>query len=72
MMISDERLNELRVSGDRVRVVRDDLESNDVIGIVVAWDPEHVIIRRRNRRVVKLDRRYSYQLYDEPRTSPLA
>lgn len=71
-MISDERLNELRLSGDRVRVVRDDLESNDVTGIVVAWDPEHVIIRRRNRRVVKLDRSYSYQLYEEPRTSPLA
>ncbi|WP_054958008.1 hypothetical protein [Paenibacillus dakarensis] len=70
-MISDERLNELRLSGDRIRVVRDDLESNDVIGIVVAWDPEHVIVRRRNRRVVKLDRNYSYQLYDEPRTSPL-
>lgn len=70
-MISDERLNELRLSGERVRVVRDELDSNDVIGIVVAWDPTHVIIRRRNRRVVKLDRNYSYQLYSEPRTSPL-
>ncbi|NMO95347.1 hypothetical protein [Paenibacillus lemnae] len=70
-MISDEQLNELRLSGERVRVVRDDLESNDVIGIVVAWDAEQVIFRRRNRRVVKLSRSYSYQLQSEPRTSPL-
>ncbi|WP_106766290.1 hypothetical protein [Paenibacillus faecalis] len=70
-MISDEQLNQLRLSGKRVRVVRDDLESNDVTGIVVAWDEQHVLIRRRNRRVVKLDRKYSYQLFDEPRTSPL-
>ncbi|ANY75130.1 hypothetical protein [Paenibacillus ihbetae] len=70
-MISDERLDELRLSGDLVRVVRDDLESNDIIGFVVAWDPQHVIIRRRNRRVVKLDRNYSYQLKSEPRVSPI-
>lgn len=70
-MISDEQLDALRLSGERVRVVRDDLESNDVVGIVVAWDPEHVLIRRRNRRVVKLDRGYSYQLFGDPRTSPL-
>lgn len=70
-MISDEQLNELRLSGERVRVVRDGLESNDVSGIVVAWDEEHVIIRRRNRRVVKLNRGYSYQLHSEPRISPL-
>lgn len=69
-MISDEQLNELRLSGERVRVVRDDLESNDIIGTVVAWDAEQVIFRRRNRRVVKLDRRYSYQLKSEPRRSP--
>ncbi|MGM1046956.1 MAG: hypothetical protein ACQEXX_12520 [Bacillota bacterium] len=71
-MISDEQLDALRLSGERVRVVRDDLESNDVVGIVVAWDSQHVLIRRRNRRVVKLDRNYSYQLFGEPRTSPLA
>lgn len=71
-MISDEQLNTLRVSGEKVRVVRDDIESNDVIGIVVAWDAEQVLIRRRNRRVVKLDRNYSYQVYEEPRVSPLA
>lgn len=71
-MISDEQLDTLRLSGERVRVVRDDLESNDVIGIVVAWDSQQVLVRRRNRRVVKLDRNYSYQLFGEPRTSPLA
>lgn len=69
-MISDEQLNELRLSGERVRVVRDGLESNDIIGTVVAWDAEQVIFRRRNRRVVKLDRRYSYQLQSEPRRNP--
>ena len=71
MVINDEQLDVLRLSGERVRVVRDGLESNDVIGTVVAWDPQHVIIRRRNRRVVKLDRNYSYQLQSEPRRSPL-
>jgi len=70
-MISDERLDELRLSGELVRVVRDGLEANDIIGFVVAWDPEQVIIRRRNRRVVKLDRGYSYQLKKEPRVSPI-
>ena len=39
-MISDERLDELRISGELVRVVRDGLETNDIIGFVVAWDPE--------------------------------
>lgn len=70
-MISDEELNALRLSGEKVRVVRDELESNDVKGIVVAWDDEQVLIRRQNRRVVKLDRNYSYQRFSEPRRSPL-
>ncbi|MEN1985110.1 hypothetical protein [Paenibacillus hubeiensis] len=70
-MISDEELNALRLSGEKVRVVRDELESNDVKGIVVAWDDEQVLIRRQNRRVVKLDRRYSFQRFSEPRRSPL-
>ncbi|KAA2289357.1 hypothetical protein FY526_29565, partial [Clostridioides difficile] len=62
-MISDTELDALRLSGEKVRVVRDELESNDVKGIVVAWDGEQVLIRRQNRRVVKLDRGYSYQLF---------
>lgn len=70
-MISDEELNALRLSGEKVRVVRDELESNDVKGIVVAWDDEQVLIRRQNRRVVKLDRNYSYQRFSEPRQSLL-
>ncbi|WP_342555334.1 hypothetical protein [Paenibacillus sp. FSL R7-0652] len=71
-MISDTELDALRLSGEKVRVVRDELESNDVTGIVVAWDDEQVLIRRQNRRVVKLDRRYRYQLFSEPRQSVLS
>jgi len=59
-MISDEQLNEHRVSGEQVRVVRDNVEANDVVGIVVAWDMETVMIRKRSRRVVKLSRSYQY------------
>ncbi|MBB6019193.1 hypothetical protein HNR77_000250 [Paenibacillus sp. JGP012] len=70
-MISDSELDALRLSGEKVRVVRDELESNDVTGIVVAWDDKQVLIRRQNRRVVKLDRRYRYQLFSEPRQSVL-
>ena len=66
-MISDEQLDAYRQSGERVRVVRDGIEANDVNGIVVAWDEKQVLIRRRNRRVVKLDRSYIYQPFNEPR-----
>ncbi len=66
-MISDEQLNAFRVSGEKVRVVRDAVQSNDVRGIVVAWDAEQVLIRRPNRNVVKLDRNYFYQSASEPR-----
>lgn len=68
-MISDEQLNAYRVSGEKVRVVRDALTENDVRGIVVAWDDTHVLIRRPNRNVVKLDRRYSYRPSSEPRVT---
>lgn len=71
-MISDAELDALRLSGEKVRVIRDELESNDVTGIVVAWDDEQVLIRRQNRRVVKLDRSYRYQLFSEPRQSNLS
>lgn len=66
-MISDEELDAFRVGGEKVRVVRDSERSNDVRGIVVAWDAEQVLIRRPNRNVVKLDRNYLYQLASEPR-----
>ncbi|OZB96786.1 hypothetical protein [Paenibacillus sp. XY044] len=70
-MISDEELDAYRQSGEQVRVVRDGIESNDVTGIVVAWDNSQVLIRRRNRKVVKLDRNYWYQPVSTPRQSPL-
>lgn len=69
-MITDERLNELRESGERVRVVRDNLEVNDVKGIIVAWSDEQIMVRKRNRRIVKLDRNYLIQLESEPRQNP--
>ncbi|WNS46131.1 hypothetical protein [Paenibacillus sp. MMS20-IR301] len=70
-MISDEQLDAYRVSGEKLRVVRDGLESNDVKGIVLAWDDSQVMIRRPNKRVVKLDRNYLYQPYSEPRPDTL-
>ena len=64
----DERtLDQYRQEGTKVRVVRDALEQNDVVGIVVAWDADIVLIRRPNRRVVKLNRQYPIQPADEPR-----
>ncbi|AIQ28974.1 MULTISPECIES: hypothetical protein [Paenibacillus] len=66
-MISDEQLDAYRISGEKIRVVRDGLESNDVKGIVLAWDESQVMIRRPNKRVVKLDRNYLYQPFSEPR-----
>ncbi|MBA9086359.1 hypothetical protein FHR92_002832 [Fontibacillus solani] len=66
-MITDEQLNEYRLSGEKVRVIRDAIASNDIRGIVVAWDDTHVLIRRPNRHVVKLDRNYIYQPSHDPR-----
>lgn len=66
-MISDEELNAYRLSGEKVRVVRDALDSNDVRGIVLAWDEQSVMIRRPNKNVVKLDRRYFIQPSKQPR-----
>ncbi|MFB5266409.1 hypothetical protein ACE41H_06365 [Paenibacillus enshidis] len=66
-MSSDEVLDVYRVSGEKVRVIRDGLKENDVVGIVLAWDDEHLLIRRPNRRVVKLSRNYTVQPFKEPR-----
>ncbi len=66
-MVSDEELNVYRIDGSEVRVVRDADEANDVKGTVIAWDSESLLIRKRNRRVVKLPRRYPIQLASEPR-----
>ncbi|UHA72656.1 hypothetical protein [Paenibacillus sp. 481] len=69
-MISEEQLDEYRLAGTFVRVVRDTLQINDVRGFVVAWDDETVMIRKRSRRVVKLKRIYSIQPAAEPRMQP--
>jgi hypothetical protein len=65
--MNDDQLDIFRVEGTKVRVVRDALEQNDVVGIVVAWDEEQLLIRRPNRRVVKVKRGYDIQLASEPR-----
>lgn len=68
-MISDEQLDAYRLSGEKIRVIRDALPENDVRGIVVAWNDNQVMIRRPNRNIVKLDRNYTYQPSKEPRIS---
>ena len=65
--MTEEQLDKFRVEGTKVRVIRDALEINDVVGFVVAWDDEFVLIRRPNRRVVKLKREYSIAEAGEPR-----
>ncbi|MFD2116268.1 hypothetical protein ACFSTH_08725 [Paenibacillus yanchengensis] len=67
-MVTEQLLDQFRQSGETVRVIRDALEQNDVLGIVVAWDDTTVIIRRPNRRVVKLSRDYTYQAAEQERT----
>lgn len=57
-MLTDEQLNEYRLNGTKVRVIRDNSEANDFKGIIVAWNEEEMIIRKQNRRVVKLSRKY--------------
>ncbi|EXX84875.1 hypothetical protein BG53_10135 [Paenibacillus darwinianus] len=68
-MIEENVLDRYRLQGTKVRVVRDGLEMNDVVGIVVAWDNDSVMIRKPNRRVVKLSRIYDYRPADEPRVA---
>ncbi|NIK68326.1 hypothetical protein [Paenibacillus sp. BK033] len=68
-MISEEQLDRFRQSGEKIRVVRDEMEVNDVVGIVVAWDDSTVVIRRHNRRVVKLSRNYRFELASSERGS---
>jgi hypothetical protein len=57
-VIGEELLNKYRVEGTKVRVVRDAEAANDVTGIVVAWDEETVLIRKGNRKLLKLSREY--------------
>lgn len=69
-MISDDQLDAYRLSGEKVRVVRDGIRDNDIRGIVLAWNDTQVMIRRPNRNVVKLDRNYLFQSAKEPRRNP--
>mgnify|MGYP000919391083 FL=1 len=69
-MVSDDTLNEFRLDGVLVRVVRDACEENDVEGMVVAWSDTHVLIRKKNRKVVRLSREYLYQPAHEERKWP--
>jgi len=68
-MISDEELDRFRLEGTRVRVVRDADLANDVKGYVMAWDDHTVMIKKPNKRVLKLDRGYRYQPWEEERAS---
>lgn len=70
-MITEEELDQYRVEGTKVRIVRDAMEMNDVVGIVVAWDDETMMIRRPNRRIVKVSRAYRIGPADEPRETLL-
>jgi len=60
-VVSDKQLDHYRQEGVKVRVVRDEIAANDVLGIVVAWNEEQVMIRKPSRRVVKLSRSYTYE-----------
>ncbi|WP_409345821.1 hypothetical protein [Paenibacillus sp. MBLB4367] len=66
-MITDEELDRFRLDNTKVRIIRDAEEANDVKGFVVAWDEKTVLIRKQNRRVLKLDRSYTYKPLGEPR-----
>lgn len=60
-MVTADMLQQLRLSGARVRVCRDADPANDVLGIVVAWDEEAVLLRKANRKLVKLSREYRFE-----------
>jgi hypothetical protein len=66
-MISENQLDLYRVDSTLLRVIRDVSPRNDIRGIVVAWDDESVLIRKKNRKVVKLSRGYVYQPYGDER-----
>lgn len=68
-MISEERLDQFRLSGEKVRVQRDALPENDVRGVIVAWDDKYVVLRKPNRNLVKLPRYYIFTSAKEPRVT---
>jgi hypothetical protein len=66
-MITDDQLNEFRERGTKLRVIRDIDPIHDVKGIVVAWDEHSVLIRKQNRKVIKLVRSYKFQPWEQER-----
>jgi RNase P/RNase MRP subunit p29 len=66
-MLTDDQLNEYRVEGTKVRIIRDNVEANDVKGIVVAWNEQSIIIRKQNRKVIEVPRHYICQPLTEKR-----
>lgn len=66
-MISEELLDQYRIKGIKIRIIRDADEANDVKGIVVAWNEDSVLIRKQNRKVVKLSRSYTIQPLEQQR-----
>ena len=65
--VSETALDQWRLQGTLVRVVRDYNPENDVIGLVAAWNDQKVILRKRNKKVVELFRTYLFQIASEPR-----
>lgn len=68
-MVSEELLNQFRLDGVKVRVIRDADPVNDVKGYVMAWNDHQVMIKKLNKKVLKLDRHYRYQPWEAPRDS---
>jgi hypothetical protein len=66
-MITEEQLDKFRQDGTLLRVIRDMDPANDVKGIVVAWDDAQVLIRKANRKMLKLDRTYVFQPFTAER-----
>ncbi|MEY4480446.1 MAG: hypothetical protein RLZZ267_1124 [Bacillota bacterium] len=66
----DNQLDEWRRDGVKVRVVRDANPDNDIRGIVIAWNESDVLVRKQNRKVVKVAKTYHFQADDQPRELP--
>ncbi len=60
-LITDDLLENWRLKGELVRVIRDVNIENDVIGLVAAWNDQQLLIRKRNKKVVELARSYYIQ-----------
>lgn len=69
-MITEQQLDDYRQSGEPVRIVRDGMPANDVYGIIVAWDETNLVLRKINKRVVKLSRTYKLERAADDRGLP--